>query len=112
MRSRQRLLGLKAWAENELCRGRQMKAPGANVIDIVRQEPRVFLFAAPTRPDFTGRLPEDPVSVTPSIIIMPNPSKVKDMEEKRFDRYNKVYRPNELGQTLAVQCSLACTRTA
>lgn len=102
MRTRQRLLGLKAWAEINLCKGRSMKTPGKTILDIVRQEPGCFLGWMPSRPDATGLMQADPVNVTPSILIMPNASKVKFMEEKRFDRYNNVNRPKDLGQTLAV----------
>lgn len=105
MRTRQRLKGLQEWIYEELCAGRSMKAPGENwdYTKIVRQEPKCFLGWMPSRPDTTGwAAQEDPASVCPGIIIMPNLSKLRAMEEKRFDRYNKVSRPKELGQTLSV----------
>lgn len=104
MRTTERLLGIKRWITKELCEGRMMKAPGPDmdITQIVRQEPRCFLGWQPQRPDGTGRLPDDPPSVCPGILVMPNPSKAKFMEEKRFDRYNNVHRPKELGQYLAI----------
>lgn len=104
MRSRQRLIGLKKWVEKELCTGRLMKAPAANfdITKICRAEPKVYLAWAPSRPDQTGRLQEDVSSVCPGIIIMPNHSYAKFMEEKRFDRYNNVHRPPDMGQHLSV----------
>ena len=104
MRTSQRLRGLKAWATRRLCAGRMMKtpAPGNDITKIVRQEPRCYLAWYPTRPDQTGRMDADPNSVCPGILIMPNASKVKDMEVKRFDRYNDVHRPRDLGQELNV----------
>lgn len=104
MRTIERLLGLKRWAIKNLCTGREMKAPAPNqnLGEIVRQEPRCYLGFAPARADSTGRLQEDPVSVCPGIIIMPNSSYAKYMEEKRFDRYNNVHRPSMMGSHLGV----------
>lgn len=102
MRTRARLLGIKEWATNELCKGRNMKTPGQDIADIKRQEPRCYLAWEPSRPDITGQMQQDANSVCPGILIMPNTSKVKYMEEKRFDRYNDVHRPKDLGQTLAI----------
>ena len=105
MRTVERLLGLKEWAVKNLCTGREMKAPAPNnnIGEIVRQEPRCYLGFAPARADETGRFQEDPASVCPGIIIMPNPAYAKYMEEKRFDRYNNVHRNKDLGQSLIVQ---------
>lgn len=104
MRTRTRLEGLKKWITKELCTGRIMKAPGENmdISDIERQEPRCYLAWAPSRIDSTGQFREDPISVCPGIIVMPNQSYAKFMEEKRFDRYNNVHRPPDMGQHLSV----------
>lgn len=106
MRTRERLMGLKTWLEENLCAGRQMKTPGETVKDLQLAEPRVFLGWTPGRPDETGALQPDPVSVAPGILVMPGPSKGKLMEDKRFDRYNGVRRPQDLGQSLAVSMLL------
>lgn len=105
MRFVERLTRLKEWIEKEFCKGRNMKAPAPNmdIGQIVRQEPRCYIAWAPARMDQTGKLREDPASVVPGIIIMPNQSYAKYMEEKRFDRYNNVHRPSDLGQHLSVQ---------
>lgn len=104
MRSSERFRGLKNWVTNELCAGRMMKAPAPDmdITQIVRQEPRCYLGWTPTRPDSTGLQQPDPFSVCPGILILPNQSYLKRMEEKRFDRYNNVHRPKNLGQTLSV----------
>lgn len=104
MRTRQRLSALKQWTYERLCKGRTMKAPaeGMDITQIVRQEPQVFLAWQPTRPDMTGLLSTDPLSVCPGILIMPGASYAKYVEEKRFDRYNNVRRGQELGQGLTV----------
>lgn len=104
MRTTERLRKLKAWVETELCAGREMKAPAdeMDITEIVRQEPRCYLAWQPTRPDETGNLRIDPINVCPGILIMPRASHAKFVEEKRFDRYNDVHRPQSLGQTLAV----------
>ena len=104
MRTTERLRGLKAFIQRELCQGRQMKAPAENmdIGTIVRREPNCFLAWAPARLDQTGQLREDTLSVAPGIIIMPSQSYAKYMEEHRFDRYNNVHRPSEMGQHLAV----------
>lgn len=104
MRFSERLIRLKEWVSAELCAGRVMKAPAPNmnIGEIVRQEPRCYLAWAPSRIDSTGKVREDPASVVPGILIMPNQAYAKYVEEKRYDRYEKIYRPQEMGQHLAV----------
>ena len=104
MRFSARLTGLKNWTYKELCKGRVMKAPAENMdIGIInQQEPTVYLAWAPARMDKAGNLKEIPLSTVPGILIMPNQTYAKYMEEKRFDRYNNVHRPQEMGQHLAV----------
>lgn len=104
MRTGERLTKLKAWAENNLCKGRMMKAPAPNmdISEIITQEPRCYLGWAPSRMDSTGTLREDPYSVVPGIIIMPSQAYAKYTEEKRFDRYNNIHRPQEMGSHLSV----------
>lgn len=104
MRTTERLRGLKAWCEENLCEGRMMKAPGrnGNIAEIVRQKPQCYIGWAPMRKDETGFVVDDPVSVCPGIIVMPNQSYAKYMEEKRFDRYNNVHRPPLMGSHLGV----------
>lgn len=86
-----------------------MKAPaeGMDVRKITRQEPKVYLVFHPTRPDETGMGAYmgdiDPLSVAPGIVLIPSHGNVKYMEEQRFDRYNGVHRPKEMGQSLTVQ---------
>ena len=104
MRTTERLTGIKKWITKNLCEGRIMKAPGdkMNVGEIVRQEPKCYLAWAPGRINQTGQIIEETVSVCPGIIVMPAQSYAKYMEEKRFDRYSNVHRPQDLGQHLAV----------
>ncbi len=104
MRTVQRLKGLKTWFYENLCEGREMKAPAENfnIGVIKRQEPQVHLAWAPSRADQTGILVDDAASVVPGIIIMPNRGHIKYMEEKRFDRYNGINRPKMLGQQLSI----------
>ncbi len=104
MRFSERLMKLKEWVTHELCEGREMKAPAPNmnVGEIVRQEPRCYLAWAPMRLDSTGKLRGDPASVVPGILIMPNQAYAKYVEEHRFDRYDNIHRPQEMGQHLSV----------
>lgn len=105
MRTVQRLTALKKWLFSELCAGRQMKAPALNrdIKQVLAKEPQCYLAWYPTRADQTGQLQRsDELSVCPGILVMPNPSYGKNMEEKRFDRYNGVNRPKSLGQTLSL----------
>ena len=104
MRTRKRLKGLQAWLADNLCRGRVMKAPAPNMdyTQIVRQEPGVYLAWYPRRPDQTGNYTKEANNVCPGILVMPSASYVKNLEEKRFDRYNGIHRPQSLGQTLSV----------
>lgn len=105
MRTVERLRKFQQWTYDTVCRGREMKTPAPNmdVRQIVRQEPKVFLGFAPMRPDesLTGEV--DPLNVAPGIIIAPTYGYLKYMEEQRFDRYNNVHRPKEMGQSLGAQ---------
>lgn len=107
MRTVERLRKFRQWTYETVCQGREMKTPAPNmdVRKIVRQEPKVYLAFTPTRPDDSRPLSGevDPLNVTPGIIIMPVTSYAKYMEEQRFDRYNNVHRPKEMGQSLSVQ---------
>lgn len=104
MRTSERLLRLKNWVEKELCAGRRMKmpAPDLDVAKIIRGEPKCFLAWQPTRMDTNGEMLIDAYSVCPGIQIMPKSGFIKYVEEKRFDRYNNISRPQEFGQTLIV----------
>ena len=104
MRTTERLRKLKEWVEQELCAGREMKTPSADmdIAKILYQEPKCFLAWQPTRMDETGEMYIDLINVCPGILIMPKASLAKAIEEKRFDRYNNVHRPPSLGQTLSV----------
>lgn len=106
MRTVERLRKLQNWTYDTVCKGRQMKTPAKDmdVRKIVRQEPKVFLAYTPMRPDesnFTGEV--DPLKAVPGIIIAPTSGYIKYIEEQRFDRYNNVHRPKEMGQSLSCQ---------
>lgn len=106
MRTVERLRKLQNWTYDTVCKGRQMKTPAKDmdVRKIVRQEPKVFLAYTPMRPDesnFTGEV--DPLKAVPGIIIAPTSGYIKYIEEQRFDRYNNVHQPKEMGQSLSCQ---------
>lgn len=106
MRTNERLRKLQKWTYDTVCKGRTMKtpAPRMDVTKIVTQEPKVFLVFAPSRPDENSYADGiEPLNVAPGIIIAPVVGNLKNMEEQRFDRYNKVSRPKEEGQSLSVQ---------
>ena len=73
-----------------------------DITEIVRQEPQVYLGWYPRRPDQTGSYQQEANNVCPGILVMPSSGYIKNTEEKRFDRYNGVHRPQEMGQTFAV----------
>lgn len=104
MRTVERLTKLKEFVYKNLCKGRVLKAPGENmdITDITTAEPKVYLGFAPAWMDANGQITEDPVSVCPGILILPNPSHAMYRKERRFDRYDNVHRPIEYGQTLSV----------
>lgn len=104
MRTEERLRKLRDWTFEAVCRGREMKAPSPDmdVTKILRQEPRAYLGWTPTRPDSTGLLTADPLNVCPGILIVPERANVKDIADKRFDRYNNIQRSREMGQWLNV----------
>lgn len=103
MRTEERLRKLKAWTYENVCKGRLMKTPATNmdITKVERQEPRVFLGFAPTRPDLTRLGDDDPTNSAPSIIILPASAFAKNMEEQRFDRYNNIQRSKEMGRQFA-----------
>jgi len=108
MKTRQRLIGLRDWLQATVCDGRKMKAPpnSMDTLDFTYQDPKVYIGFAPQRPN-----PFDPsgdrVSVAPSIIVMPNPAKQAYIEEKRWDRFDKIRRNKEMGQHFNV--TMLCT---
>lgn len=104
MRTSERLRGLKTWTYDNFCKGKEMKAPaaGQDFSKIKKQEPQCYIGWAPSRMDASGRLQEDAASVCPGILIMPNQAYGKYVEEKRFDRYNNIHRPQEMGDHLSV----------
>lgn len=104
MRTSERLRALKQWTYDNLCRGREMKAPAQNmdITKMVTREPKVFLAWYPTRPDESGAYQVELAAVSPGILIMPSAAYAKCVEEKRFDRYSNIHRGQELGQGLNV----------
>lgn len=105
MRLTEELRGLKAWAYKELCEGREMKTPAPNmdVTKVVRQEPKPFLVFLPTREDASGYVDQMPLNTIPGIVILPTTSYAKNMEEKRFDRFQGVHRPKAAGKQLSIR---------
>ena len=106
MRTTERLDWFAEWTYNEVCKGRKMKTPatGMDFSKVEKDEPKVYVGYYPMRPDETEEWAEqNALNTCPSILIMPTHSYVKYMEEKRFDRYNDVHRPQELGQGLNCQ---------
>lgn len=104
MRTSERLRGLKKWLIQNLCEGREMKVPGHKMDygEILRAEPKCFIGWAPARLAETGQFRSEAESVCPGILVMPNQAYAKYTEEKRFDRYNNIHRPQEMGQHLSV----------
>ena len=112
MRTWERLRKMKDWLDAELCEGREYKCPvptqapsyAPSITDFTRTRPSVFLAWQPMRPNEPGRVDSsDPYSVCPAITIMPVSGHARYVQEKRFDRYQKVHRPQEMGQSLNVQ---------
>lgn len=105
MQTSERLKALKAWVYENFCKGREMKTPvnDQNIFEFNMQEPKVYVGYYPRRPDETGLYDEEPTSVVPSILILPSLGYGKYTEERRFDRYNNIHRPKEMGQQLSVQ---------
>jgi hypothetical protein len=112
MRTWERLRKTKDWVYQEICAGRDYKVPknntrdgyGADISDFTRGEPNVYLAWQPMRPDTPGQpVNLDPYNVAPSITIMPTQGYIRYMEEKRFDRYSNIHRPQDMGQTLGMQ---------
>lgn len=112
MRTWERLRKTRDWVYEEICKGREYKVPKNNpqdgygplIYDFTRGEPQVFLAWQPMRPDNPGAiLSQDPYNVAPSITIMPTQGYIRYMEEKRFDRYSNIQRPQDMGQTVGMQ---------
>lgn len=92
MKTFARLKALQLWIYETICKGREMKTQGKDIADIARIEPQVHIVYDPARVVMQ--------KVTPGILIMVNPGKGKYEEEKRFDRYNAIRRPQSMGQEL------------
>lgn len=103
MRTSERLRGLKKWLIEEACKGREMKAPGKKMDlgQIITVEPTCYLAWAPSRLD-KGQFQTEAETICPGLLIMPKKAFTKYTEEKRFDRYSNIHRPQEMGQHLAV----------
>lgn len=104
MRISEKLMRLKEWAEKNLCDGRVMKTPAADldITKILCREPVVYLAWAPLRMNKAGTLEPDTSNTVPSITIMPSMSYAKMIEEKRFDRCQGIHRPVNLGNQLSI----------
>ncbi len=75
-------------------------APNMDITQLQKVQPRVLLAWQPIMPNGAGGA--DVIEVVPSILIAPTIGDVKNVEEKRFDTYNHVHRPQEFGQWLNV----------
>lgn len=104
MLTRNRLIALQKWTYENCAKGKMMKTlPENGDISVIRrQEPPVYLGWWPKRRDETGAWTVTPYNVCPGILISPGSGHAQADEEKRFDRYNNIRRPKELGQTLLV----------
>lgn len=111
MRTWERLRKMRDFFYEELCKGREFKAPvpsssptyGPIITDFTMAEPSVFIAYQPMQPNYPGKVyPDDPFSVCPAITIMPGSNPARYVEERRFDRYNNIHRPQDMGQSLCV----------
>jgi len=102
VRTEERLRKLQEWTYNTVCRGREMKAPapGMDIRQVARQEPRVFLGYAPQRPDLGQD--GDPLNVAPGIILAPLAGDVHNADHRSHDDRD-VRRSMEMSQSLSVQ---------
>lgn len=105
MRTTERMTKMKAWLYEELCKGRDYKCPVLNsadapkIDDFTRTEPKVFLAWTPLTP---GKAP-DMLNTAPSLTLMPTNGYIRYNEEQRFDRYRKISRPPDFGETITTQ---------
>lgn len=104
MLTRNRLLALQKWTYENVCKGKELKTMPENgdISVIQRQEPPVYVGYWPMRRDETGAWERTPYNVCPGVLISYGVGHARADEEKRFDRYNHIIRPKELGQTLTV----------
>lgn len=105
MRTTERLDRLAEWTYEKVCKGRTMKSPasGMDFTKIEKVEPHVYVGFFPMRPEEMQWAIPNELYTTPSILIMPTHSLVKNQKEERFDRYSGISRPQELGQELNCQ---------
>lgn len=102
--TRARIEALRAYLEN-INAGREMKAPGESIGDIVYRTPGVHVAFYPNRPQpmaRTSRALDTDAASAPSILIMLAPSQAQNMEEERFDQRQNIGRPDELGGKLTL----------
>jgi len=105
MRTSERLRKYRQFVYDNLCRGREMKAPApdGDIRKIVRQEPQTYLFLAPTRKDISDLARDIPPSAVPSIVVMPAASFASNIKEGMFDLRHEIKRSYEMGQQLVLQ---------
>jgi hypothetical protein len=104
-KTRERLEALKAWVYENVCKGKEMKTPGADDATTQTAEPRCFVGTYPHRLNADGA--PEPYNTAPSILIVPTPSYAMLVKEERFDRYANIKREQQMGGQLSVEFILA-----
>lgn len=95
MSTRTRLSAFQDWVYQNLCKGRSMKTPGDTDFSVVYTEPRCFVALYPWQLNEASEY-----NVAPSILIIPDVSKGKDVRVKSYDQSEGVARPQNLGAQL------------
>jgi len=95
MSTRTRLTAFQKWVTKNLCEGKSMKTPGETDFSVVYTEPRCFVALYPWTLNEASAY-----SVAPSILIIPDASKGKDIRGKSYDQSEGVNRPQNLGAQL------------
>lgn len=107
MRNTERLRALKSFIQENLCDGREMKAPGKNydIREVRYTEPKCHIGWTPTRPDMDsdGSI----MTACPGILIMPSQGNAYLPETRERDRADGVRRSKQFGDTLSVSILLA-----
>lgn len=95
MNTRRRLEALQTWVIDNLCKGKRMKTPGETDFSVEYTEPRCFVGLYPWTLNEASEY-----NVAPSILIIPDVSKAKDVRIKSYDQSDNIGRPQNLGAQL------------
>lgn len=105
----ERLLALKEFVYETVCKGKQFKTQGFNErggaddYKVEYKEPEVFIGLYPRNKNRNSNERNDPSRVAPSVLIIPRLNYSGKFKEARFDNYEGINRSKEIAGVFSVQ---------